>query len=151
MIDRDVRDIRGQEGREDVSPTQCGAQAGAPAKVEFALEVATRDGKHDALATNPDRVAPQLDHGLHRAAGKQGRARDPNRKMLGLGQHPSHVSRQAIRRYDDETHPGHDHQAPRPRFGVSPIEVLENRNLAGDVQVVGECAEAGVDHGSGRG
>jgi hypothetical protein len=76
----------------------------------------------------------------------RGKPREPDGEAVRGRQPPRHVRHEAVRGHDVEADARHHHDGPAARLRVAHDQRLDDRDLAGDVEVVDAGREARVDH-----
>ena len=105
-----------------------------------------RDRDDAAGTANPPAAGESLDRGPRGAAARRSQRVEAEREIGRIGQLRCKRRSQAIGRHDVEADAGTQHDARAAGIGILRVGGLEYVDLAGDVEVVRACREAGRDH-----
>ena len=102
------------------------------------------------LAIHPHHAAlaalDAFQHGHGRAARHAAHGQNAEHQARGRRQAPVEVRGQAVRRHDVKPGAGQQHDAGPLGFVIAGGQRLEDRNLAGDVEIVDAAAQAAIGH-----
>ena len=137
-------------GREHIAPGQKRRSPRAAAEIDH--ERFHTRMLEPSFASHEKTVVRQLDHRALCAGRKSGGAAPPERERETRrgGKASLEVHGEAVRRDDVEANPGEQHDSARHGVRVARGEVLVDRDLAGQVQVVRPGAKAAFDDRSRR-